>query len=179
MTFNPILLQRQALYPCPNALCRSPRRKTLSCQPVSSSSGFCKQLPTLSQIGAGRGAERNHCFSCKIICCNKPVHRPRCNMPPDRIFFCQVWTKKNLFFCFHYILKSHNRELHKLLCSNNLKVITFETPRIINEQNPKLCSFIINYIKNPTHFFRKYSSYYCFWLTMNFIMLSIRNNYSQ
>jgi len=32
--------------------------------------------------------------------------------------------KKNFFFRFHYILNSHNRELHKLLCSNNPKVMT-------------------------------------------------------
>ena len=32
--------------------------------------------------------------------------------------------KKNFFFRFHYILNAHNRELHKLLCSNNPKVMT-------------------------------------------------------
>ena len=113
---------------------------------------LCNRSRRSGKPTAAAGTERGDCLSAEIISIKKGIQDSRHISPPDREFFCQVGTKKISFFCFHYILKSHNRELHKLLCSNNLKVITFETPRIINEQNTKLCSFIINHIKNPTHF---------------------------
>ena len=72
---------------CPlcNRVGRFTRREPFSFQPVSCTCHFFQQVSAITQSGTCRRTEWNDCFSGEIICCDKPVHWPCGNPPPNRI----------------------------------------------------------------------------------------------